>query len=160
PGERLFRYRERGGWRDLDARELNQYLRELTGMRFNAKDFRTWGGTVRMATVLAELGAGRSAREAHKNVVMALRLVAAELGNTPAICRSSYVHPIVIARYESDGETIALARHARHARRARRRALRGYYPEERALLAFLDKYFPERRRRLRAEELAARGRET
>jgi DNA topoisomerase-1 len=78
---------------------------------------------------------------------MALRMVAAELGNTPAICRSSYVHPILIARYEDDGETIAVEQFSR------RRARRGYYPEERALLAFLDRHFPERRRRPRSEDL-------
>ncbi|HJU66363.1 MAG TPA: hypothetical protein VJ596_11825, partial [Gemmatimonadaceae bacterium] len=148
PGARLFRYRDGRSWRDLRATDVNQYLRQLTGVRFNAKDFRTWGGTVRLATVLAELGPAASRRDAHRNVIMALRMVAAELGNTPAICRSSYVHPIIIARYEDDGETIALAR------TGRRRARRGYYPEERALLAFLDQHFPERRRRPRSEELA------
>lgn len=148
PGSRLFRYRDGGRWRDLTARDVNDYLRRLTGVRFNAKDFRTWGGTVRVATVLAELGPAGSRRDAHRNVVMALRLVAAELGNTPAICRGSYVHPIVIARYEDEGETIAIERFRR------RRGRRGYYPEERALLAFLDRHFPERRRRPRSEDLA------
>src|SRR5919201_2099701 len=107
PGQRLFRYQsDDGEWRDLTERDVNDYLRQLSGVRYSAKDFRTWGGTVRVATVLADLGPPDDEREAKKNVALAVRLVAAELGNTPTICRSSYVHPIVIARYLDEGETI------------------------------------------------------
>lgn len=152
PGRRLFRWRDAGRWRDLTAREVNDYVREVTGKRYSAKDFRTWGGTLRVATVLAELGPAEKERERKKNVVAALRMVAAELGNTPAICRKSYVHPIVLARYLDAAETIGLT----PARRVRgRRSSMGHHPEERALIRFLDKHFPERRRRLRKEELAA-----
>ncbi|HEX6535880.1 MAG TPA: hypothetical protein VF041_14875 [Gemmatimonadaceae bacterium] len=147
PGTRLFRWRDdEGAWHDLGARDVNDYLRRLTGVRYTAKDFRTWGGTVRVATVLADLGPPASEREAKQNVVTAIRLVAAELGNTPAICRASYVHPIVLARYVDEGETIALPRHPRP-----RRDRGGHYPEERALIRFLDRWFPERRRTLRPE---------
>ena len=76
--------------------------------------------------------------EAKRNVALAMRLVSSELGNTPTICRKSYVHPIVIARYLDDGETIALPR-------ARRRAAnrgQAHSPEERALIDFLDQHFP------------------
>jgi DNA topoisomerase I len=108
PGPRLFRYRdESGAWADLTARDVNGYLHELLGVPYTAKDFRTWGGTLRVATILADLGPASSAREAQKNVVTTLRLVAAELGNTPAVCRASYVHPLVIARYLDEGTTIA-----------------------------------------------------
>ena len=75
-----------------------------------------------------------------------MRLVAAELGNTPAICRQSYVHPLVVARYVDDGETIRLP--------SRYHATAGRYahsPEERALIRFLDAHFPERRRRARTD---------
>ena len=95
---------------------------------------------MRAATVLAELGPPRNGTEAKRNVATAMRLVAAELGNTPAICRASYVHPMVIARYVDDGETIRLP--------ARYRAAPNAYaqsPEERALVRFLDRHFPERR---------------
>lgn len=153
PGARVFRYRDDEGWHDLTAREVNEYLRTVTGRHYTAKDFRTWGGTVRLATVLAELGPAEQERERKKNVNMALRMVAAELGNTPAICRASYVHPIVLARYVDEGETIGNARAPSAARGARQRG--GPYPEERALIAFLDRWFPERRRRVRPEELAA-----
>jgi DNA topoisomerase-1 len=84
-------------------------------------------------------------------VALAMRLVSSELGNTPTICRKSYVHPMVIARYLDDGETIELSR-------ARRRAPdrgRAHSPEERALIRFLDRHFPERRRSPRRPGYAA-----
>lgn len=154
PGRRLFRYRtDDGDWADLDARDVNRYLHELVGVPYTAKDFRTWGGTLRAATVLAELGPARTPTEAKKNVVTAVRLVAAELGNTPAICRNSYIHPMVLARYEDEGVTIAgdLAPISAQRRRGEWR----HAPEERALIKFLDRYFPERRRKRRDESQAA-----
>lgn len=144
PGPRLFRYQAEGRWRDLTARDVNEYLHETLGVPYSAKDFRTWGGTLRAATVLAELGPARSATEARRNVMTAMRLVASELGNTPAICRSSYVHPMVVARYLDDGEVIALPK--RHTATADRYA---HSPEERALIRFLDRHFPERRSSVR-----------
>jgi DNA topoisomerase-1 len=145
PGSALFRYRgDDGKWKTITARDVNSYLQEGVG-HYSAKDFRTWGGTLRAATVLAELGPAKSDTEAKRNVALAMRLVSTELGNTPTICRKSYVHPIVVARYLDDGETIPLPRSRRHA------ADRGlaHSPEERALIAFLDKHFPERRKKPR-----------
>jgi DNA topoisomerase-1 len=146
PGERLFRYRGNDGsaWRDLDATSLMDYLRRRIGA-FAVKDFRTWGGTLRAATVLAEIGPARSATEAKRNVTLAMRIVASELGNTAAICKSSYVHPMVLARYLDDGETIVLRRLRKHATAD----AFAHSPEERALIAFLGRHFPERRRRQR-----------
>jgi len=144
PGPRVFTYRRGAQWRTLSAQDVNSYLRRRAG-RYSAKDFRTWGATLRAATVLAELGAAQSEREAKRNVALAMRLVSSELGNTPAICRSSYVHPMVIARYLDDGDTIALSR-GRSATRGR-----AHSPEERALIAFLERHFPERRRAPRGE---------
>jgi len=141
PGTRLFRYTADGAWRNLSQRDVNDYVRRLTPARYTAKDFRTWGGTLRMATVLSDIGPAANEREAKKNVVLAVRLVAAELGNTPAICRASYVHPIILARYLDHGETILP--------RAPGKSVGGHYPEERALIRFLDRHFPERRRRPR-----------
>jgi DNA topoisomerase-1 len=148
PGTRLFRHRgEDGRWRDLTARDVNEYLHDTLGLPYTAKDFRTWGGTLRLATVLAEMGPPASEREGTRNVALAVRLVAAELGNTPAICRRSYVHPMVIARYVDDAVTIE-----RFAGRGASRASTGngaHTAEEAALVRFLDEYFPERRRRPR-----------
>lgn len=143
PGTRLFRYLSDGAWHNLTQRDVNEYVRRLTPARYSAKDFRTWGGTLRVAMVLSDLGPAASEREARKNVGLAVRLVAAELGNTPAICRGSYVHPIVLARYLDQGDTILP--------RAREKTAGGHYPEERALIRFLDRHVPERRRRPRPE---------
>ncbi len=147
PGARLFRYTDGTKWKNLSERDVNVYVRHVTSVRYTAKDFRTWGGTVRVATVLSDLGAPANDREAKKNVVLAIRLVSAELGNTPAICRASYVHPIIIARYLDHGETIMP--------RAAGKTAGGHYPEERALIRFLDEHFPERRKRVRAEDKVA-----
>lgn len=144
PGSRLFQWKDQDGWHALGARDVNAYIHERIGPSYTAKDFRTWGGTLRAATVLAELGPARSPTEAKRNVAMAMRLVAADLGNTPTICRTSYVHPMVVARYLDEGETIRLDR-----RRGRHAVRHG--PEERALIAFLDRHFPERRRKPRPE---------
>jgi DNA topoisomerase I len=137
PGARLFRYLDGDSWRDLTAADVNEYLRRRVG-RFNAKDFRTWGGTLRAAIVLAELGKPRSPTEAKCNVALAMRLVASELGNTPAVCRSSYVHPMIIARYVDEGETIRLSCGAA-------RSPGTHSADERALINFLERHFPERR---------------
>jgi len=71
PGSRLFRYRERDGWCDLDATTLIAYLREHIGP-FAVKDFRTWGGTLRAAIVLAELGPGKTETDTKRNVALAM----------------------------------------------------------------------------------------
>ena len=144
PGARLFRYRSADGWRDLDSGEVNDYFRSLTDFPYTVKDLRTWGGTLRAATVLAELGPGKTKTEAKRNVSTALRLVASELGNTPAICRKAYVHPVLITQYTRRGETIAPA-----AGRSRPTDPLSHAPEEKALIDFLDRHFPERRRRQR-----------
>jgi DNA topoisomerase-1 len=154
PGSRLFRYRSPGGsWCDITARDVNNYVHERLGRQYSAKDFRTWGGTLRAATVLAELGAARNEREAKRNVTLAMRLVSSELGNTPTICRKSYVHPMVIARYVDEGDAIAFPA----ARRAAANRGQAHSPEERALIAFLDRHFPERRRRPRRAEVDERS---
>lgn len=147
PGERLFRYETAQGWCDLTGDVLMDYVRRRVGP-FAVKDFRTWGGTLRAATVLAELGPAGSPTEAKKNVALVMRIVASELGNTPAICRASYVHPMVIARYLDAGETIALRP------RLHRPDAFAHSPEERALIRFLDKHFPDRRRRPRHPRVA------
>lgn len=139
PGTRLFRYTDGRVWRDLTAADVNEYLHRRLGP-YKAKDFRTWGGTLRAATVLAELGPAKSPTEAKRNVALAMRLVSAELGNTPTVCRSSYVHPMVIARYIDDGETIDLPRRSKTTA-----YIATHSAEERALIAFLERHFPERR---------------
>ncbi len=147
PGARLFRYRDGARWRDLTSRDVNEYLHDTLGVSYSAKEFRTWGGTLRAATVLAELGPARSASEARRNVATTMRLVSAELGNTPTICRKSYVHPLIVARYLDEGDTIRLSAKYRQAGDEY-----AHSAEEGALIRFLDKHFPERRSRARQRE--------
>src|SRR4051812_12111541 len=144
PGVRLFRYLEDGKWCDVDSRDVNDYIEHVAQFPYTAKDFRTWGGTLRAATVLAELGKGKSQTERKKNVVTAVRLVAAELGNTPTICRKSYVHPVVVMKYLRGGTTISLPKGYRKSDNGI-----GHAPEESALISFLDEHFPERRKERR-----------
>jgi DNA topoisomerase-1 len=137
PGPRLFCYRDGGGRiRNVTAEMVNRYLREALGGRYTSKDLRTFGGTVRAATILADLGAARTEREARRNVALCCRLVAHELGNTPAICRAAYIHPVVIDRYLAAGETIEPLLLPRRAVTAE--APVHYYPEEAALIRFLE----------------------
>ena len=84
---------------------INDYLREISGEEMTAKDFRTWRGTVKAATGLAEFGPQPSAAKRKRAVAHAMREVAGLLGNTPAVARASYVDPRVTDRYE-DGETV------------------------------------------------------
>ena len=137
PGRRLFRYVDDDGTvRDVTAADVNGYLKEILGGAFTSKDIRTWGGTVRAALILADLGPPKSEAEAKKNAVLACKLVSTELGNTPAICRSSYIHPAVLERY-AEGKTIApLMREAPRADEKRA----GFYAEEAALMRFLEKW--------------------
>lgn len=136
PGKRLFQFRDdQGEVRPVTAREVNAYLREVLGTRYTSKDIRTWGGTVRMATILADLGPPDGEREAKKNLALACKLVASELGNTPTVCRSAYVHPAVMERY-TRGETIAaLMRETDRGEEPPR-----YYAEEAALMRFLERW--------------------
>ena len=106
PGRAVFQYLDESGERrTIDSSEVNAYLAEITGEDFTAKDFRTWAGTVLAARALDEVREFTSAREAKRNIVRAVARVAARLGNTPAICRRSYVHPEVLQAY-LDGVTI------------------------------------------------------
>src|SRR6201999_1919227 len=79
--------------------DVNDYLREITGLDITAKDFRTWAGTVLAAIALQEFEAFDSAAQAKRNLRAAIERVAARLGNTPTICRKCYVHPCIINSY-------------------------------------------------------------
>jgi DNA topoisomerase-1 len=134
PGSRLFRYENGDGLANLSAPRLNDYIRLHLGEQFSAKDFRTWGGTLIAAVELAEAGPAESEREARKRVTAVMRKVAARLGNTPAVARSSYVSPAVVEQY-LDGRTIDDFR-PRHLRVVGARDV-DLDPEERATLGLL-----------------------
>ncbi len=144
PGNRLFRYERDGDWFDVDADDVNDYIERVACFPYTAKDLRTWGGTLRAATILEELGHSKSKTERNKNVIAMVRMVASELGNTPAIARKSYVHPVVITRYLKNGSTIVLPR-----QRSAKASPFTQSAEETALIRFLDEHFPDRRRKRR-----------
>lgn len=100
PGEELFKYVDDEGKRQaVDSGDINAYLREIAGREVTAKDFRTWAGTMYAAAALRQLGPQPAEREAKRNVVRAIDQVAERLGNTRAVCRKYYVHPVVIDAY-------------------------------------------------------------
>ena len=102
PGHELFQYLdEAGDSQPVDSADVNQYLRDISGEDFTAKDFRTWGGTLAAARGLARSSLRERAKGRGKSaVVAAVEMVARELGNTPAVCRKSYIHPTVLGAYQ------------------------------------------------------------
>jgi DNA topoisomerase-1 len=108
-GRDLLAYREDGRWVDVRSGEINEFLRRLAGIDVTAKDFRTWNATVLAAVALAVSWSAVKSRTARQRAVRrAVGEVASYLGNTPAVCRTSYIDPRVIDRYHN-GETIRLA---------------------------------------------------
>jgi DNA topoisomerase IB len=96
---------ERGRWRDVRSDDVNAYIQEYAGPDFSAKDFRTWHGTVLAALALAGEPQPASQAAGKRTVNRAVKEVAEALGNTPAVCRRSYIDPRVFDRYR-DGETL------------------------------------------------------
>lgn len=108
-GDELLTFHEGRRWYDVRSADINEYLRDVVGVEVSAKDFRTWHGTVLAAIALAVVEADGMLPTARKRVVShAVKEVAEYLGNTPAVCRRSYIDPRVIDRFES-GETIGNA---------------------------------------------------
>ena len=138
PGEELFQYLdEEGEAATIDAADVNAYIRDIAGEDFTAKDFRTWAGSVlALAAFREERATARGKRPTKAHVVRAIERVAGQLGNTPTVCRKSYIHPEVIGGF-LDGALDGPA-----ARGGARTA--GLAPVEGALLALL--------RRRQAEE--------
>lgn len=100
PGYELFKYFDDADERqDVKAADVNEYLRRVSGAEITAKDFRTWTGTVLAVRALSAFEAAESERQAKKNLSAAIKEVAEHLGNTPAICRQSYIHPRVMSAY-------------------------------------------------------------
>jgi DNA topoisomerase I len=106
-GSQLLAFFAEGEWRELSADEVNAYLKEHAGDAFTAKDFRTWNATVLAAVALAGAEAGGAAAR-EREVKKAVKTVAAYLGNTPAVCRASYIDPRVVDRFQA-GATIGPA---------------------------------------------------
>jgi DNA topoisomerase-1 len=102
PGQQLFKYRnDAGDLCPITSDDVNAYIRSAMGEQFSAKDFRTWAGTVSAARALREMEPPTSATDAKRKVTTCVKAVAGVLGNTPTVCRSSYIHPRVFELYES-----------------------------------------------------------
>jgi len=100
PGQEIFQYIDENGKRqDVKSGDVNDYLREICGESFTAKDFRTWAGTVLGALALRAFEKFETQTQAKKNMVRAIEAVAQRLGNTPAVCKKCYIHPEVFASY-------------------------------------------------------------
>ena len=135
PARKLFHYvAEDGTLRAVKPSDVNAYIKEATSPEFSSKDFRTWGGTLLAALELAEIGPAEEEKEIKRRLVRAIKRVADQLGNTPTVCRSSYIHPAVIDSY-CNGMTIAEFEPRRKRRIHMSQA--DYEPGEQALLKLL-----------------------
>jgi DNA topoisomerase-1 len=102
PGQELFQYiGDAGEPRPISSTDVNTYLRDICGQEFSAKDFRTWGGTTLAVRALCELPEYDTDAAAQQNIVQMIKTVAAQLGNTPAVCRKYYVHLAVLDAYRN-----------------------------------------------------------
>ena len=100
PGEDLFQYVDDEGVRQtIGSGDVNDYIREVSGQEFTAKDFRTWAGTLAAVEALREAGVWATQRQAKSNILRAIDQVAEQLNNTRAVCRKYYVHPAVLEHY-------------------------------------------------------------
>jgi len=127
-----------GNFVDIKRRHINEYIKEVMGDRFSAKDFRTWAGTLACACALARAGANvedsNAARK--KKIVAAINEAATILGNTPAVCRSSYICPAIIENFEK-GKVIQ--RYFPTVEHLLQERAHGMHEAEKALLRFLKK---------------------
>jgi DNA topoisomerase-1 len=136
PGQELFQYLDATGEvRDVDSGDVNDYLREIGGEDFTAKDFRTWAGTALAAQALQEFQDFDSTAAAKRNITKAIERVAERLGNTQAICRKCYVHPAIIEAYMDRSLVKTLKRQTEKELRA---TLHRLSSEEAAVLALLQ----------------------
>jgi DNA topoisomerase-1 len=136
PGQELFAFLDENGQsHDIGSSDVNEYLREISGQDFTAKDFRTWAGTALAAQALQEFEDFDSKAAAKRNITRAIERVAERLGNTKAICRKCYVHPAVIDAYMD--RTLIKTLNTRAERELRRR-LKSLPSEEAAVLSLLQ----------------------
>jgi DNA topoisomerase-1 len=133
PGQELFQYLdEAGDAQVVDSGDINGYLKEITGQDFTAKDFRTWSGTVLAAAALREVPPADTKKQTERSVNVAIEAVAGLLGNTPAVCRKSYVHPGVVDAFRDGTMATVFSRKQRASAR-----IAGLRADEIALLALL-----------------------
>lgn len=136
PGQDIFQYVDDEGERkNITSQDVNEYLQEISGQEFTAKDFRTWAGTVLAAMALSSIGPYETKSEAKKNIKTAISTVSKILGNTPTVCRKCYVHPVVLESYLSGASIEGLKARTEEALAEQLDDLRA---EEAAVMAFLQ----------------------
>jgi DNA topoisomerase-1 len=136
PGEELFQYvDEQGDRQTIGSGDVNDYLREIAGDDFTAKDFRTWAGTLLAVGALLEAGSAKGDRDAKSRIVRAVDRVAEQLNNTRAICRKYYIHPAVLEIYQAG--TLADYFSAAWSSNGRKPKSAGLSPEERRVVQLL-----------------------
>jgi DNA topoisomerase I len=145
PGQELFQYLDDAGRpQKINSEDVNDYLRQIAGREFSAKDFRTWAGTVLAAIALGQFERFETKAQAKKNLVRAIERVAERLGNTPSVCRKCYIHPVVLDSY-LDGATVDVI--LRQAEDTLGRELPALSGAEGAVLAFLQQRLRASKRR-------------
>jgi DNA topoisomerase-1 len=132
PGHSLFEYLdEEGNPRSISSTDMNQYIFEITGQNFTAKDYRTWGGSIYGMQVFQQF-CETGPEDLKKNTIKAVEAVAKRLGNTTAVCKKYYIHPAVMEAYlkQSLGQLIESCKN---------RLIDGLHPEEIAFITLLEK---------------------
>lgn len=101
-GRKLFQYfDEEERLRPVKPSQVNGYIKSITTHEYSAKDFRTWGASLLAAVELSRIGTTEDQREQQKNIAKVVKKVAEQLGNTPSVCRSSYIHPTILKAYSN-----------------------------------------------------------
>jgi DNA topoisomerase-1 len=145
-GAELFKFVQNGRLVDVKDRHVNDYIQSSIGKDFTAKDFRTWAGTLLCSIALAMEGQGTSKTDRKRRMRKAIVATAQQLGNTPAVCRSSYICPRLLDEY-LEGKPFEMLRKTRRGSPVVRM---GLSREEKALLKFLRETIADRRRAPRA----------
>lgn len=152
PGQDLFQYvDEDGSYQTIGSADVNEYLREMTGEDFTAKDFRTWAGTVLAASHLMQVGSFTSQTAAKKNITQAIKAVAAHLGNRPATCRKYYVHPAILDCYLNETLHQIMEVHLQ----TNVQEMHGLRPEELAVVAVLEQRLMHEQLSLQEQKVAS-----
>jgi DNA topoisomerase-1 len=139
PGWELFQYYDKHGKKQsVDSGLVNEYLHEITGAYFTAKDFRTWGASVLFFDTLMDFGPALEDKEKQQNILKGIDAVAEALGNTRNVSRKYYVHPLLLSTYQNGildkAFKVAQKKKAGH---------KYFSPSESAVLQLIEKYRPE-----------------
>jgi len=135
PGQELFQFYSNGKeHKGIDSGKINNYIKEITGVDFTAKDFRTWGGTLEAMRQFAKCEVNEPIKaNTKKNIVQVLDCVAKKLGNTRAVCKSSYVYPLLLTAYENN----ELEKYMKKMNNNKAKGKLGLEHDEKVLLSFL-----------------------